>query len=393
VTTPIGSLIYLQSVQSNTHIYAVVTDPGTPNLNTITQEISAGESTIVVPGLVGQPGPAGVPQFALNIQHDIFDTEADLPPATSTAFGDYWLIEQTDDNGNVVSSAAYIAWGSFYRVLPFGTQGPVGPYPVISPDVILIDPDMSSYVLNTGTIANPSWTFYLAVPQGPEGPSATLAGCPDVNDSTPPTVGQVLGFNGQYNEGLPVWQPMTVGTISPQPYTVPESAFTSYDGISTANQTIATFPVPANPWSWKPLVWGQIELHGVELSTTPLLIGVEVLLGDPNNGQLVATGFGNGFGGVVTIMPQTSTGTASNTSMTPSNSTAMVNANHTGNDGTLYVNLVNQGVAAIYDYSSTNSQLFVLACPAATEGAVQSAIYGSLSMKVTLSASTITQGS
>jgi hypothetical protein len=393
VTTPIGSLIYLQSVQSNTHIYAVVTDPGTPNLNTITQEISAGESTIVVPGLVGPTGPAGVPQFALNIQHDILTDQSELPPATSTAFGNYWLIEQTDDNGNVVSAAAYIAWGSFYRVLPFGTQGPVGPYPVISPDVVLIDPDMQSYVLNTGTIANPSWTFYLAVPQGPEGPSATLAGCPDVNDSTPPTVGQVLGFNGQYNEGLPVWQPMTVGAISPQPYTVPESAFTSYDGISTANQTIATFPIPANPWAWKPLVWGQIELHGIELSVTPLLIGVEVRLGDPNNGQLVATGFGNGFGGVVTIMPQTSTGTSSNTSMTPSNSTAMVNANHTGNDGTLYVNLVNQGVAAIYDYSSTNSQLFVLACPAATEGAVQAAIYGSLSMKVTLSASTITQGS
>jgi hypothetical protein len=393
VTTPIGSLIYLQSVQANTHIYAVVTDGATPNLNTITQEISAGESTIVVPGLIGATGPAGMPQFALNIQHDVFTSEADLPPATSTPFGDYWLIEQTDINGNVVSSAAYIAWGSFYRVLPFGTQGPVGPYPVVTPDVVLIDPDMASYVLNTGTIANPSWTFYLAVPQGPEGPSATLAGCPDVNESTPPTVGQVLGFNGQYNEGLPVWQPMTVGAIGPMPYTLPESAFTSYDGISTTNQTIATFPVPANPWAWKPLVWGQIEVHGIELSTSPLLIGVEILLGDPNNGQLVATGFGNGLGGVVTIVPQTSTGTTDNTSMTPSNSTALVPANHTGNTGTLYVNLVNQGLAAVYDYNAANSQLFVLACPAATEGAVQAAIYGSLSVKVTLSAETITQGS
>ncbi len=186
---------------------------------------------------------------------------------------------------------------------------------------------------------------------------------------------------------------MTVGAIGPMPYTVPESAFTSYNGISTTNQTVATFAVPPNPWAWKPLVWGQIEVFGLELSASPLLVGVEVRLGDPNNGQLVGTGFGNGFGGVVTIVPQTSTGTVDNTSMTPTNATALVPANHTGLQGTLYVNLVNQGVAAVFDYNSANSQLFVLACPAATEGAVAAAVYGSLSTKVTLSAQTIHQGS
>lgn len=393
MTASLGSIVYLQTVNSTTHIYAVITDGSTPNLNTITQEFSADESTIIVPALVGPPGPAGAPQFALNLQHDVFSSPASLPPVASTPFGNYWVITQTDDNGNVISASAYIAWGTFYRVLPFGTQGPIGPYPVITPDVVLIDPDETSYIENTGTIANPSWTFYLAVPAGPEGPAATVAGCPDFNDSTPPTQGQVIGFGGQYVDGLPQWQPMTVGAISVQPYTVPESAFTTFSGISAGNQTICTFAVPPNPWPWKPLVWGQIEVFGLELSTNPLLIGVEVLLGDPANGTLVATGFGNGVGGVVTIVPQTSSSSSPNSAMTPGNSTALIPANHTGTAGTLYVNLVNQGLAAVYNYNASNSQLVVLACPAATEGAVNSAIYGSLSTKVTLSAETITQGS
>ena len=130
MTTPLGTLVYLQSVQANIHIYAVVTDGSTPNMNTISVEISADEATAAVPALVGPTGPAGAPQFALNVQKDVFSSPAELPAVEEQTFGDYWLIEQTDDNGNVVSSAAYVAWGSFYRVVPFGTQGPTGPVPV-----------------------------------------------------------------------------------------------------------------------------------------------------------------------------------------------------------------------------------------------------------------------
>jgi hypothetical protein len=70
-----------------------------------------------------------------------------------------------------------------------------------------------------------------------------------------------------------------------------------------------------------------------------------------------------------------------------------VPANHTGSNGTLYVNLVNRGLAAVYDYNAANSQLFVMVVPATTEGAVNAGIYGSLSTKITLEAWTVTQGS
>lgn len=392
MTTPLGQIAYLQSVQANVHIYAVVTDGSTPNLNTISLELNADEATAAVPALIGAQGPPGAPQFALNVQMDVFSSPSALPAVAEQTIGDYWLIEQTDDNGNIVSSAAYVAWGSFYRVLPFGTQGPTGPVPVVTPDVILIDADAKSYVLNTGTVANPSWTFYLAVPVGPQGPQASLAACPDVNESTQPTPGQVLGFNGAYSDGLPVWQPMTVGALAPLPYTVPESAFTSFNGIATANQTVATFAVPPNPFAWKPMVFGQVEVFGIELSANPLLIGVEVMLGDPTTGTLVGRGYGNGLGGVVTIVPQASSSNSANTAMTPTNSTALVPKNHTGTQGTLYVNLVNDGIAAVYDYNATNSQLFVMAVPATTEGAVNATVYGSLSQKITFEAWTVTLG-
>lgn len=400
MTQPTGSLVYLQSVMANVHIYSYVTDGNTPNLNVITMDVNADEGSIVVPGLIGPPGPAGQPQFALDLQLDIYSTPADLYAAkagtltdTPADIGKYWLIEQTDSNGNVIAAQAYIWWGSYWRIMPFGTQGPAGPYPVVTPDVLLIDPDETSYVENTGTLSNPSWTFNLAVPPGPQGPDATIAGCPDVSEIIPPTAGQVLGFNGQYNDGLPVWQPMTIGDISVQPYTVPESAFSSYGGISTSKQTVCTFAIPANPWPWKPLVWGQLEIFGLELSANPLLIGVEVLLGDPKNGTLIATGYGNSLGGVVTIVPHTSTSNNTNLAMTPSNSTALVPKNHTGTQGTIYVNLVNDGLAAVYDFNANNSQLFVMACPASTEGAVNAGIYGALGTQVTLTASTVHQGS
>lgn len=400
MTLPLGQLVYVTSVSANIHVYAVMTDGATPNLNTITVQVSGDDATAIVPAIQGQPGPSGVSQFALKVQPDIIANPSDLPDTLTDSeddFGKYWLLIVYDQYGNPVSSAAYVWWGSFYRVVPFGTQGPPGPVPNINPQVVLIDPSETSYVVNSGTISTPTWTFYIAAPAGPQGPAGSIAGSPDVDETTPPTVGQVLGFNGKYNLGLPVWEPLNIGAINPQPYTVPESAFTGYSGISSTNQTVCTFAIPANPWAWKPIVFGQIEVFGVTLSTTPLLIGVEVLLGDPSSGQLVATGYGNAISGVVEIFPQTSTaeGHASsglNTAMTPTNSTALVPANHTGTKGTLYVNLVNRGYAGVYNFSPKNSQLFILVCPAQTEGAVSGSVFGSLTPGVTLQAFSITQG-
>lgn len=393
MTTDLATLSYLQKVFKGQNI-AVVSQIG--GKLGISAELDAAGNT---PVLEGATGAAGNAQFALHLKEDVFTSPSQLPSDltnTNADIGKYWLIDQVDTTGAVISSAAYIWYGTEFRVLPFGTQGPPGTYPVIAPQVSLLSPDENSdiNVPGTGSAADPYvWQLGLAVPEGPAGPSAPLASFADVNMSVPPTVGQVLAFNGDYVNDNPVWQPMDVGDIVPQPYTIPESAFSSYAGIEfSSTQTVCTFAIPPNPWPWKPIVWGQMEMAGLELSESPLLIGVEVRVGNPTTGTLIARGFGNSLGGVVTIIPHTSSPSSTSTAMTPSNDVGLVAANHTGTEGTIYINLVNDGLAAVYDFEASNSQVMVLAS-AASSATVGRTATGSLGMKVTLSASTVTQGS
>lgn len=160
----------------------------------------------------------------------------------------------------------------------------------------------------------------------------------------------------------------------------------------SATQTICTFSVPTQEFDWKPLVWGQIQMFEIGVfgdAADAFLIGVEVFLGspDPSVGTLVARGFGNDASGTVTIMPHTSSpGSNASVAMNPWNSVGLVPAGHGGGAGTLYVNVVNDGLATIYDYTPSTAQLFVLACPATAQADLQQKVYGALTPKVTLTA-------
>jgi hypothetical protein len=139
-------------------------------------------------------------------------------------------------------------------------------------------------------------------------------------------------------------------------------------------------------------MWGTVWYE-----TLPSAIGVIVLLGDPDPevGQLVARGFGNASRGVVNVMPHCSypqhpmgpgepAGVAGSDSlaMTPWNDVGAVPANHTGNDGTLFVVLVNEGkiwgFSTVFDFNAAGSSLFVLACPMTDKDDLSPSLYGSL---------------
>jgi len=372
MTSPnIGDSVFLKQLLLNAKIYGVVTDPNNPNLFAATMEIFQDDGVITVPALVGPQGPAGQPQFALRLQTDDIASPDNLPLDLTNSeadIGKYWiLIAGYDDNGNPLGTNAYVWFGNSYRTMPLGSQGPPGPYPVITPNVILIDPEETSYISASGTQANPSWTMYLAVPEGPQGPAASLDQAPDVDMGTGPDVGQVLGFNGKYNaSGVPIWQPMEVGTIYPTFYTVPESAFQSYSGISNSRHTVCTFQVPPQLFPWKPLVQGHLSLQGFAISLTPMKVGAEVRLGDPNTGTLVARGYAHSDGSMF-LSPHASSSGDTGAAITPQNDRALVPANHTGSAGTLYVNLLNEGLATVYDFDSADSQMSVLCLPVGGE--------------------------
>jgi hypothetical protein len=347
-------------------LMGVATDPSVPNMFAATLEAFGDQGVLTVPVLQGPPGAQGAPQFALLFQNDNLTEPSQLPTDltnTQADIGKYWLFETLDDNSNPIATTAYIWYGTEYRQLPMGSQGPPGPYPVITPVVNLIDPALVSSVTISGPASNPQIAFHLAVPAGPPGPAASLASCPDVNLSTPPTIGQVLGFNGAYTGGgAPIFQPISVGDIIPAPYTVPEAAFQAYTGISSSRQTVCTWQAPAQDWPWQPFVFGQMRIGGIDISFSPLLIGAECRLNDANSGPLLAYGTGQSTGSV-TIVPHTSSSGSPNTAMTPLNGYAQVAA---GVSPTLYVNLLNEGLATLFDFNPANSQLSMLAIPSPT---------------------------
>jgi hypothetical protein len=385
----VGDSVPLGTILANIHLMGIATDPTTPNMFGATLEMFGDQGVLTVPVLQGPAGPTGAPQFALVFQSDSLTSPSDLPnDLTNTVadIGKYWIFETVDGNGNVTGTNCYIWYGTQYRQMQMGSQGPPGPYPVITPNVTLLDPDLNSFISVAGPSSNPQWTLNLAVPQGPQGPASALAQCPDVNISTPPEVGQVLGFNGQYTlEGAPIWQPMWVGDILPSAYTIPESAFQSYAGITGSIQTVCTWAAPAQQWPWQPFVWGQIDIGAaIDVSLDPSLVGVEVRINDPKTGPLIASGLGNSVGvGAVSVFPHTSTSASPSTAMSPANGYASVTA---GTSPNIYVNLVNEGLVTAFDYSAANSQLAMLALPTATERALPTAYFGSFTGRARFSA-------
>lgn len=530
----LATLSFLRTALSNNDTSAVITMNADGTLS-MSIDVGPGAQQLDMPALQGPRGASGQNQFPLMPMPDIYDSTSDLPAAavltnTVADIGKFWIIYQTDSAGDVTSVGAYIWFGTEFRFLPFGAQGPPGNYPVIKPFVTLLGPNKTSQLLTptgSGTASDPYLaTLDLSIPAGPPGPSAPLASfydvaawqppipgvTPDPPLEPPPNIGDQFTYTGEtvtppgFADPVPLWSPQQGVNGLLQPYVVPQSAFNSYVGITFARTaTIAQFTVPPQPFPWKPIVFGQIRMFEAELSFNPFLMGIEVRLGNPQivlpppsdlmatveptgsllflpgtydysvtavnslgiilfgettpsvevtvtatsifnsvalswtavdgaigyniyrgpsggqasllnlslvtgttftdtafpgsftappsvntavatAGTLVARGFGNTGSGIVTVVPHTSSPTDPDTAMNPWNDVGLVAANHGGPDGTLYVNVVNDGLAAIWDYNASDAELFVMAAPATPQEDIQPIIPVVFSMKVTLSA-------
>lgn len=372
----LGDTVSLGTILANIHMMGTVTNLENLPLFSATFEAFGDQGVLNLPVLKGDKGDPGQPQFALRFQNDNLASPSELPTDLTNSeadIGKYWIFKTVDAQGNVTGSQMYIWYGAAYRTMPVGSQGPPGPYPVITPTVKLLDPKYRSFINVSGPKSHPRWELNLAVPHGPQGPATSIAKAPDVDMSKPPRIGQVLGFAGQYTKGgAPVFQPMSIGDIMPAPYTVPQSAFHSYNGISTAKQTVCTWDMPVQDWPWKPFLWGQVEVAGFSIAAQPLLVGVEVRIGDPNNGPLVAKGIGN-TSGSVTLIPRSSEDGAESRALTRDNKYARIEA---GEAQKLYVNLINEGLASVYDFEPSEAGLAMLAVPLGTEKALPTTYFG-----------------
>lgn len=374
MTTPapvpaVGDLVYLSQAMAKLLFYGVVTSPDSPDMFSASMELVGDTGVVSMPVLVGKQGPAGQPCFALRLQADMLINDvSELPQHltnTEVDLGKYYVLDDLDSDGNVIGSSAYVWFGKAWRRLQMGTPGPPGPIPIITPSIELVDPNTNVSTIETsGSSYEPSWHLKLAVPAGPEGPSATIASAPDIDFKTrEPEPGDVLGFTGKYTpKGDPLWVPVSISALIPSPYSAPESAFQNYAGGGTSIK-IGQFAIPPQDFPWTPVVWGHFKAAGVELDADPLLIGCEVRLGDPTAGTLVGRGFGNSTG-EINIMPHYSNPNDSSAAIAPGNGRAVVPAKHLNPAlGTLYISLASDGAAGAYIFNRRNAQLFVMVVP------------------------------
>jgi len=383
----IGSILYMASYLFQLALSSEITPPDTPNMYSGRLEIMGDPGAIDLSPLMGPQGFPGDASFALRRQDTPVVNSIDELPTnltdTTTDIGKYWQIA-TITGGVITAVWSYVWYGDSWRVLQIGTFGPPGPTPEISvaceaipPQKLPTYPDTTSIVQTSGDALDPSWIFQLAVPAGPPGPVAAVATFPDV-DETNIAVMDVLAFSGHYtDQAKPIFKPFSLTGYACQFYSVPQSIFQSYSGFAQ-QAFIGSYALPPQNFEWTPIVWGHIGEGGAMLSTSPFTVGCQVLLGsdtmntgsNPNAGQLIARGIGNTLG-EVNIVPHYSYSPYTGTTLTPENGVAVVPAQHTGDEGTIFLNLWNDGLYGAYNFQPTNAQLFVLVVPVDLAASIQ----------------------
>jgi len=441
-TMPVGSIVHLTSCIIKAKISAETTMPDTPDMYGAELEIMDDRGALNVSGLAGQQGSDGQVTFAFRQQTDItVKTLRDLPTGYGSAdTGKYYVIKQdvvgrwnastniphladgTGENGDAYRVSvpgtanfghgaisfleneyvvyngsrweqrgthnvqwAWVWWGSEWRKVFMGSEGPAGPIPRIQPSAELISPSLDSFVDTSGTTLVPSWRFNLAVKPGDSGPPSRLRDMPDYYGPNPGEH-MVLMCSDTFNQqGYAIWEPANVQALSPRAYSISESGFSNhYPPLPNAfinmaadeRVSIAEFQLPAQPFDWTPVVWGHIAgTNQIDTGRTyqptdipadilynpaklveflsaflgegfnqladfvgravlapeaglldlAMRIGCRVLLG---GSQQVSRGFGNGRG-EVNLMPHYSTRGRPTRNITPTNNYAVIKANPT----------------------------------------------------------------
>jgi hypothetical protein len=349
VSAPIpGDPVYLGSFLANTHWYGVVGDGDTPAMQVATMEAVGQDAVVCLDALKGEQGEKGKPADIVQMQYDdLVNAPSDLPTDlnNTTDVGKAWWI----------NNLVYVWTGDHYESKAMGSPGQPGETPHITATTEALEPGETSVVEQSGTSLNPVLHFKLATVRGPAGPAAAIRAAEDYDNTLPPLDGQSIVWNDTKDK----WEPSDFASKHPQFYSVPEAAFTDYTGL-TQRHTILSFTLPAQDYDYVPYVHGHIHAYGVELfDSDPQTIGCEVRIGDPVAGQLVARSHGT-IANWTTMTPHFSSPGSPTTAVSPDNGVAMIRA---GEEATITVNLVNDGLIGAYSFNKTGAQLTVLIFP------------------------------
>ncbi|MFI7001361.1 hypothetical protein [Nocardia sp. NPDC050175] len=203
-------------------------------------------------GPAGRPGKQGRPRATFQKMGEIPDAAARPTGLGPDDRGKWW--HRRDDGG-------MDTWiGTEWRHSPnaVGGQGPSA-----APNIItgVETTNKAQYVnpavefVGTGAAQQLKVTVPAGLPgaRGPAGTSGQISGSPDFDQSTVPMHGGVFAYNRATQKFRPLPAPMGVG-----PWVWYQEDFAA-DQTGAAGQLIGgTFTVPAQPFVWRPIVYGHI---------------------------------------------------------------------------------------------------------------------------------------
>lgn len=338
-----GAPVHLMDWLNTMHVFGVVSDGEVPGLRTCTFEGVGDDIVATVPVLKGDKGEDGLPSPVVDLHIDPTITSPTQLPANLGLLdkGKTWWI------GDLL----YVWMGTEYLTRPAGYPGRPGPVPQMSFTIELLPPDGESVVVPSGTAANPHLHFKIAAPRGIPGPAAAIRDALDYDNLLPPTKDQVPAWDPVKGK----WVPKNFLGKRVVAFSIPEAAFTSVNAIINGRITICSYQLPVVDFPCKPWVFGHFKAFGVDLNILdPFKIGGEVRLGD-SAGQIVARGKGT-IAQETTMIPHFSRPGDPTVAMTMDNGVALINA---GEQKTLTVNLVNDGLLGMYSFNRTDAQVGV----------------------------------
>ena len=353
----LGDLVPLGQALMNFTWWGYVTDIDTPTGVWATMEAVGDEAFVTMDVL---QGPRGFPGQNAPLVEILWDADvvevSDLPTD--------WTYEDRN-KGYWIGDLVYI-WdgaGTWKPKRP-GPAGPRGNTPVITvaaqtlswADQLLgIEPQVDL----AGTPDNPFLTF--DVPQGEPGPPGPSGPIREAADYSEPEDGPGANALMVFKPDTGKWTAVSESLRVPRFYSIPEGAFTNFSGVATRQQ-ICAFELPPMPFDYVVYATGHIRAVGLEVDTDPLIIGAEVRMGNANSGQLIARGFGN-ISTWTVFTPHFSNAGASMDAVTPDGLIGRIPKNTSGPASTVYVNLYNDGLFGIYNFSKAGAQMGLLIIP------------------------------
>lgn len=237
-------------------------------------------------GPKGLTGPQGDPSYGIIFQGAIADQPTlDAVTVTFADKGKAWWVVASNEirlwNGRM--------WIPFR--LAMHNTGHQGPPNVLTGAAVTGATGSSASAALTGT--SPNQVLTLTVPQGiagangDPGVAGRIQDASDV-DTTTQSLGDnmVLQWNATESMFVPAGSPTWRG-----PWTIPGSKFAAASNASDAPRTIASMTVPAQPFPWRPYIYGRLPMQCHVQAVGDSRVDVEIRAGS-EDGTLMAWGMG-----------------------------------------------------------------------------------------------------